>query len=118
MQELIASADITIRLLQTGEQYSYKENEVINADGLLADRLIRQSKGIIKYVEVKEMENSQKINIEDMKKELNSKTFTEILENEEYRKLVGEEFLKSQPSKKQLISTIIENVGKQDGNKL
>ena len=113
MRKLIATEDIMIRLLQTGKQYSFKKNEEVKADGLLADRLIKQSKGIIKYIE--EAEEPQKYDLEELKKTLNSKSLNEILENEEYKKLVDEEFLKSQPTKKILINKILENIGKENG---
>ena len=116
MKKLIATQDITVRLLQTGKQYSFKKDEVIKADGLLADRLIKQSKEVIKSVE--EAENTDKYNIEELKKALNSKNLDEILENEEYKALAGEELLKSNPSKKVLINAILENAEKANGTKL
>lgn len=116
MKKLIATEDIMLRLLQTGKQYSFKKDEIIKADGLLADRLIKQSKEIIKYIE--EAEEIKKYNIEELQKTLNSKSLNEILGNIEWRGLAGEELIKGNPTKKVLINAILENVRKQNGNQL
>lgn len=117
MKKLVATQDITLRLMQSGKQYSFKKDEIIEqADGLLADRLIKQSKEVIRYVE--EDEKVDKYNIDELKKTFNSKSLDEILENEEYKELAGEELLKNNPSKKVLINAILENAKKVNETKL
>lgn len=100
MKKLKAVHDITLRLLQTGEQYSFKKDEIIDAGGILAERLVKQSKGAIEWVEYDDSEL--------LEKELEAMTLKELLAVQVYAKIAEEKFPNEKPTKKQLIAAILE----------
>ena len=108
MKKLIATQDITLRLLQTGVQYSYKKDQVIEETGLLAERLIKQSKGIIIYQEEEQEEvKIQLFDLELSKKELEKMSKEKILESD-YMNVLAEDVKNVEMTKKELIEAILE----------
>lgn len=103
MKKLKATHDITLRLLQTGEQYSFKKDEIIDAGGILAERLVKQSKGAIEWIDYDDSEL--------LEKELEAMSLKDLLEVPAYSKTAEEKFPNEKPTKKQLIAAILEARG-------
>lgn len=100
MKKLKAIHDITLRLLQTGEQYSFKKDEMIDAGGILAERLVKQSKGAVIWVDYDDSEL--------LEKELEAMNLKDLLAVQAYSKIADEKFPDEKPTKKQLIAAILE----------
>ena len=114
MKKLISDTDITIVLYQTGEKFVLKQGEEIQVYGLTAERLIKQSKGVIHYEEEKKV----LYDLSSIETQLNQMSIEEI-KNSDYRSLLSDEILNSEKmTKKNLIKSLLEVMKEKNENQI
>jgi hypothetical protein len=114
MKKLISDTDITIVLYQTGEKFVLKQGEEIQVYGLTAERLMKQSNGVIHYEE----EKTVLYDLVSIETQLNQMSIEEI-KNSDYRNLLNDEMLDNEKiTKKNLIKSLLEVMKERNENQV
>ena len=114
MKKLISDTNITIVLYQTGEKFVFKQGEEIEVFGLTAERLIKQSNGVIHYKE----EKLVLYDLSSIETQLNQMSLEEI-KNSDYKSLLSNEILNNEKmTKKNLIKSLLEVMKEKNGTQI